>query len=722
MNAFVSLNHNGINTSKLFRKILLVLLFLIAVCLVLWAGQWAANRAFQTQADAIHRAIDINALGLRAEIAKYSALPYSATLQPDVINALSQDDAMLRQRVNLYLEDVNQRVGSDAFYVMDLKGLTIAASNWQSPKTFIGQNYANRPYFINALKGETGLFYGIGQTTAIPGLFVATPAYQNGKIIGVVVIKVSLREIESAWSDFNAPIMVSDANGIFFLGSVSAWKYQANRALEKDALEWLLRHKQYGERKVFSKVAWSVEYLKANSGYLIQTQLDGKTQRYLAFDQELPELGWKLTVMGDYKPILWARVTTLILGTLGTGLLIFIALYWQLREKRLTDQSNARQELEVRVKERTHELNESLAFQKAMENSLLVGMRARDLEGRIIYVNTAFCEMTGFSSSTLIGCLPPYPYWDQDDLTRHWHESKTVLSGNAALEGFESRIKHLDGHDVQTMVYTAPLIDATGKHKGWMSSVVDISEQKKSETKQRLLDAQLQHSARLASMGEMASTLAHELNQPLMALTSYASAARAFAEQDNQSLLINSLQEISVQSQRSADIVRRIRGFVKPLTTGVELCHINAIVNNVLSLLQPEIKRNQATVISKLAEILPAVSGDRVLLEQVILNLIVNSLQAMQSKSNEDRLITIETLMIDQSIHVRVSDCGTGISADVAENMFAPFFTTKTDGLGLGLNICRTIIESHHGELSFENRVNDISKGAIFSIKLPAQI
>ena len=78
--------------------------------------------------------------------------------------------------------------------------------------------------------------------------------------------------------------------------------------------------------------------------------------------------------------------------------------------------------------------------------------------------------------------------------------------------------------------------------------------------------------------------------------------------------------------------------------------------------------------------------------------------------------------MIDQSIHVRVSDCGTGISADVAENMFAPFFTTKTDGLGLGLNICRTIIESHHGELSFENRVNDISKGAIFSIKLPAQI
>jgi two-component system, LuxR family, sensor histidine kinase DctS len=696
-----------------------IVLVLIAVNVVLLTGEWSAGRALNAQTNSIHSAIDIYTLSLRADAAKFSALPYAATLQPDVISALTKDDLVIRQRVNRYLEDINQRVGSDAFYVMDLKGITIASSNWDSPKSFVGKNYANRPYFTDSLKGKTGLFYGIGQTTSIPGLFIATPAYQNGIAIGVVVIKVSLRDMEAAWEKLPAPVMVSDAIGIFFLGSTSDWKYQTKRTLEEEDLKWVLHHKQYGDRQSFAPVPWSIEPLKVDSGYLIQTQLKGKPQRYLAFDQTLPELGWTLTVMGDYRPVVLARITALVLGTLGTALLAFGILYWRLREKRLTEQSNARKELEVRVKERTHELHGALAFQQAMENSLLVGMRARDLDGRIIYVNAAFCDMTGFSASTLIGCLPPYPYWHQNDLNRHWCDSKTVLSGNASVEGFESRIKHNDGHDVYTMVYTAPLIDATGKKKGWMSSVVDITEQKKAESKQRLLDAQLHHTARLASMGEMASTLAHELNQPLMALSNYASAARVFATQGNQTLLINSLQEITLQSQRSADIVRRIRGFVKPVTTGVEFCHLNNIVNNVLALLASEMKRNQTTVTCRLSEPLPALSGDRLLLEQVVLNILMNSVQAMQHKPREQRLIDVETLQADQSVCIRISDFGTGINSSIESKIFDPFFTTKVDGLGLGLNICRTIIESHHGELRFENRTDDNSQGAIFSIKLP---
>ena len=154
-----------------------------------------------------------------------------------------------------------------------------------------------------------------------------------------------------------------------------------------------------------------------------------------------------------------------------------------------------------------------------MEDSLLVGMRARDLEGRIVYVNPALCEMLGYTAEELVGRMPPYPYWHPEDLDKHWRDNEAVVTGKAALNGFESRVRHRDGHDVYTMVYTAPLLDASGKQSGWMSSVVDISAQKQAEERQRSQQAQLQKATRLLSLGEMASTLAHELNQPLMALS-----------------------------------------------------------------------------------------------------------------------------------------------------------------------------------------------------------
>jgi C4-dicarboxylate-specific signal transduction histidine kinase len=265
------------------------------------------------------------------------------------------------------------------------------------------------------------------------------------------------------------------------------------------------------------------------------------------------------------------------------------------------------------------------------------------------------------------------------------------------------------------MVYTAPLIDATGKQSGWMSSVVDISEQKRAEIRQRQHDEQLQHAQRLASLGEMASTLAHELNQPLMALSNFASAAKAFAAQGNQTLLVNSLEEIMAQAQRTAEIVRRIRSFVRQRTQGVENCVIHDVVANVLALLKPEIRVQHARVITQVQAPLPLVPGDRVLLEQVLLNLVLNSLQAMQNTPVDGRVVEIEVTCVNGAVFITVADRGPGIAADIADQLFDPFFTTKVDGLGLGLNICRTIVESHRGQLSFENREGG---GVIFTLQL----
>eukprot|EP01036_Dinobryon_divergens_P006932 gene6932-9212_t len=213
-----------------------------------------------------------------------------------------------------------------------------------------------------------------------------------------------------------------------------------------------------------------------------------------------------------------------MLGLLVAGVLLLGGLYWQLRERRFAEQRDARRDLELRVRERTHALDEAHAFRKAMEDSLLVGMRARDLEGRIVYVNAAMCDMVGYRADELIGQLPPYPYWHPDELDRHWNDSDTVLAGKASPQGRENRLRHRDGSDVYTMFYTTRLIDGHGQHIGWMSSVVNITAQKRAEEQQQQREAQLQRVQRVITVGEMASTLAHELNQPLAALANYAAA------------------------------------------------------------------------------------------------------------------------------------------------------------------------------------------------------
>jgi PAS domain S-box-containing protein len=690
---------------------------LVTLLLIGVAGQWAANREASFQADSIRRATEVHALSLRDAAGKYAYLPLTARMHPDILAVLAHpQDPATRQRANHYIEEVNRHAGSDVLYLIDLQGLTLAASNWATPRSFVGESYANRPYFIDARAGRNGLFYGVGQTTGEPGLFLSAPVQpEGGAVLGVLTVKVSLRQLQEAWTFVRDPILLTDARGIVFLSSVPAWMYQATRPLGDTDLDWVQRHQQYGTHNRFPVLPWTVEHDEGQPGYLVRTDVGGQPRSFLAVDEALPDLGWTLTVMADHSDVTRARERTWMLGLLCAGLLLLGGLYWQLRERRFAEQRDARRDLEQRVRERTHALDEAHSFRKAMEDSLLVGMRARDLTGRIIYVNPAFCEMTGYDVDELLGRLPPYPYWHPDDVAQHWRQNDTTMSGQAALSGFESRLRHRDGHEVITMVYTAALIDVDGKHSGWMSSVVDITEQKRAELRQRQNDEQLQHAQRLASLGEMASTLAHELNQPLMALSNFASAAKAFAKQGNQQLLVSSLDETVVQAQRSAEIVRRIRGFVRQRTVGTEDCSVAALAGNALALLQGEMRMRRARAVLRIPPGLPEVRGDRVLLEQVLLNLLSNSLQAMQAVPPEQRLVEIEAGLNEGRMHIRVADRGPGIDAAVADQVFAPFFTTKTGGLGLGLNICRTIVEAHRGRLSFADRPGG---GTVFTLEL----
>jgi len=688
-----------------------------ALALIVVSGNWAEQRELQAKMEALRQASAAHVLGLRGLVEKHDFLPYAAARHPEVQHLLNAPgDTALRTRVNAYFADLQSTTGAAALYLVDRNGMTLASSNWNTPSSFVGESYRQRPYFEDALKGRRGLFYGLGLTTGQAGLFIAEPVRAGAGVLGVAVVKISLDPLERVWRHSAYPVVLRDSHGIVFLSAVPEWLFHSIAPVSDADSQWIRAHGQYGLRTRFDLLPWTITAGKGTPGYTFKTPLQGRGANLLALDTPLPELGWTLTVTEDMRDVQQAKQAALALATLAVALLLLAVLYWRLRERRYAEQRTARLELEHRVEERTRDLQEAHAFRKAMEDSLLVGIRARDPEGKIIYVNPALCAIVGYSAEELLGRYPPYPYWHPEDLEKQARESDEALQGRAAPSGFESRIRHKDGHDVITMVYTAPLIDTDGVNRGWLSSVVDITAQKQAEARQRDQEVRLQRSARLASVGEMASTLAHELNQPLMALSNFAVAARALAGRASPDMLAGALDDIIEQAKRASEIVRRVRALINPQRGHFETFAVEDIILHAEALLKPELQRNGVTLQLSMENPAVQVRGDKVLLEQVLVNLIHNALHAMQELPRQRRCISLTSQRSGPCLRIAVSDQGPGIPKDQLEQVFAPFFTTKPDGLGLGLNICRTIIEAHSGIMTVENRDGG---GATFSFTLP---
>ena len=360
------------------------------------------------------------------------------------------------------------------------------------------------------------------------------------------------------------------------------------------------------------------------------------------------------------------------------------------------------------------------AFRKAMEDSLTVGMRARDLKGRITYANQAFCRMVGWSAEELVGCVPPMPYWSPDAMeqTLKWH--RRVMAGDAPADGFEIQFRRRNGEMFWALVYEAPLIDADGRQSGWMASILDITERKHAEEMERRQQEKLQRTGRLITMGEMASTLAHELNQPLSAIASYNTGClnRLASGQFEPEDLRVAMTKLGVQAQRAGQIIRRVHDFVRKSEPQVQACAINAVVEETVGFIEFDAKSRGVSLKVTPAPENPVVTADRILLEQVVLNLARNGIEAMAQTPTRHRVLSIAVTAGDDQVVVSVADHGAGIADDVAGSLFQPFYTTKPEGMGMGLNICRSIIEVHQGRLWFEP--ND-GGGAVFRFSLPTR-
>ncbi|MBK4733421.1 sensor histidine kinase [Noviherbaspirillum pedocola] len=370
-------------------------------------------------------------------------------------------------------------------------------------------------------------------------------------------------------------------------------------------------------------------------------------------------------------------------------------------------------------------LREQLLFRSAMENSLVTGLRARDLDGRVTYVNPAFCQMVGYPAHEIVGRVPPMPYWAPEAMNEYQQRFSQVLAGTITPH-FETIFQRADGERFPVMVFEAPLLDEHGQQTGWMSSILDISELRRAENINRQQQEQLQASARLASMGEIASTLAHELNQPLAAISSYTAGAlnmlaRPDADRMPPGMLRGALEKTHAQAQRAGNIIRSVHAFAKKRDPARHPVDVTRLLHGLLPLVETQARDAMVRIRLSCAPDLPPVLGDKVMLEQVLLNLTRNGIEAMRDTAPEQRLMTISAALATGTaspmLQISVGDHGHGIAEDVAGKLFSAFFSTKSEGMGVGLNICRSVVEAHGGTLTHRP---DPDGGTQFCFTLPA--
>ena len=384
-------------------------------------------------------------------------------------------------------------------------------------------------------------------------------------------------------------------------------------------------------------------------------------------------------------------------------------------------------------------LAEALAFRNAMEDSLPTGLRARDLQGAVTYANPAFCAMVGFTQEELRAQAgrpggPPEapPYWPPELADEYQRRQQLRLGGHGrspaeAREGYETVFMRKNGERFPVMIYEAPLVDGVGRHTGWMSAALDLSAQRRVEEISRQQQDRLQASARLATVGEMASLLSHELNQPLAAIARYASGslnlidepvdtsapARQQAQFDElRTLLRQALDRIAEQADRAGRVIKSVHAFVRRREPQHETVAADTLFEAVLPLVRLQARKSGARIEIDLPTA-PADGGsrpvtarvrcDRTMVEQVLLNLSRNGIQAMEHDTPlAERVLTLRA----RQTHARwvtftVLDNGPGIPPEVAAKLFTAFFSTRAEGMGLGLSLCRTVIEQHGGALDF---------------------
>ncbi|MGA7366091.1 MAG: PAS domain S-box protein [Candidatus Sulfotelmatobacter sp.] len=372
----------------------------------------------------------------------------------------------------------------------------------------------------------------------------------------------------------------------------------------------------------------------------------------------------------------------------------------------------------------TDRKREESALRYSEENHRLVVETAPDAvisideRGAILFANPAIVRIFGYDPTELIGkpltVLMP-------EFLRKLHEkgfSRYLATGQRHInwQGTELTALRKNGQEFPVEISFGEL--SRDGHKVFTGFIRDISERKQAQQALQMTQMELARVSRLTTMGELAASIAHEVNQPLTAVTNNSSACLRLLAADNlkPEVLRRALEEIVADGNRASAVVARIRAFIKKAPAEKNELDINEVIQEVLALAGRELLENRVLIECQLTKALPLVLADRVQLQQVLLNLIMNGVEAMIALRDQSRSLWVES-RVDESgdILVAVRDSGTGLGSE-ADRVFTPFFTTKANGMGMGLSISRSLVESHGGRLW---ATPNFPNGAVFSFTLP---
>ncbi len=564
--------------------------------------------------------LDLYSASLEREISKYAYFPEALGLERDVMDLL---DVRLTGKVNRYLEELNERAGALSIYIMNRAGRVLASSNWRRADSFIGEDLSFRPYFRDAIENGRGRFFGIGTTKGEPGYYLSSALVEDGNIIGVAAVKVSLEQLEKSWATVEAPVFVADENGVIFLSSVADWKFKTLRPIDEAARRLFDETQQYNRRALPSIGVKDLDNLGGSAQIVRVPHEKNETVsvypvagRFLLLSKRFPGSNWALTVFSNLDQVDNISAIRAAVAGVSTVLLCILAIMFNERRRHLRDRLAARE-----------------ALQKAHDElEIKVGERTRDLS-----------------------------------------------SANQKLQA-------------------------------------EVAERARAERTLREAQDELIQAGKLAVIGQLSASIAHELNQPLAALHTLSSNAARFLDRGDEGTARANLERIGQLVERMGVITRQLKTFARKSTGQPQTVVIRQVVTHAIALLDHRLRAAGVELIIDFAEPALAASCDANRLEQVIVNLLGNAIDAIAGQAAP--VIEIAASRRQDFVCLAVRDHGAGLSDEIRARLFEPFFTTKAAGLGLGLGLAISagIVSDFGGTLKGANHPQG---GAVFTLEIP---
>ncbi len=563
------------------------------------------------------QALRLHAENLRGKLGRFETLP-SLIAASDLFDAgLPQrgDEAGL-QAANLFLEEMNAITGAADTYLLAPDGYTLAASNWRTQASFVGRNFAFRPYFQQAMEGNLGRYFALGTTSNQRGYYLAWPVRRADVILGAVVVKVGVAEMEADWAASGDIVFVTDPDGVVFLSGLPEWRFRTLAQLDAPARERIAQSRRYPLIDLVPAGFHGEHRLDGNASLI---SIEGESSEFLRLEMAMPRLGWTIHIARPTTAVESEVVADTALAGAGLAVVALIAIVLVYRRRAASDRL-LREQREREILARSHD----------------------ELEDR-------------------------------------------VRARTAELEDANLRLRH------------------------------EVAERRKTEEELRRAQEDLVQAGKLAALGQLASGITHELSQPLTAIGTYADNAGRFLERDQRDEAMQNLSTISSLVGRAANIMDHLRVFARKTPAQMAPVEICEIVRRTVGLLADVGRFKGVDLHVDLPDQEIYAFAEPIRLEQVLINLLQNAVDAVQDSERKHVTLSIEEQ--DEAVSIAVCDSGAGISASDLPRLFEPFFSTKAvgQGMGLGLSISYGIVSAMGGSLRAANAPDG---GARFVVEL----